>query len=259
MAAAVPDTREAEFVRMTLQERLQHGVLIVSFLMLVATGLPLVIYEWNLVELVFLSRFSFALRGALHRAGAVLLIVLALWHAGYLALTARGRETARAMMFGAKDFRDAFEILVHNLGITAALERRGIGANFFRRHPYWLFAEAPRCGRYSFIEKFEYLAVVWGSLVMIGTGLLMWRVDLAMRLFPRYVFDVFVTIHSYEAILAFLAILVWHMYNVHLAPGVFPMSRVWLTGRISRAVLERDHPLEYEAIERARRGESTGQ
>jgi cytochrome b subunit of formate dehydrogenase len=153
-------------------------------------------------------------------------------------------------MLKRKDIDDAFEVLMHNLGLTGWLYRKGILANFFRQHPCWLFKEPPKYGRYSFIEKFEYLAVVWGSFVMIVTGFFMWQVELAMRLFPKYIFDVFVAIHSYEAILAFLAIIVWHMYNVHFAPAVFPMSRVFLTGKISRKQMMEEHPLEYEEIQK---------
>lgn len=238
----------ADFLRMTRQERVQHVVMIVSFALLVATGLPLVFYEWKPLALVFPSGSAFALRGTIHRTGAVLLIGLAVWHALYVASSRRGRATFRALMPGFCDLRDALQAFMHNLGVAEALERRGFARAFFRRHPWWLFREAPRYGRYNFIEKLEYLAVVWGSAVMIATGFFMWRLDLAMKLFPRYVFDVLATIHSYEAVLAFLAIVVWHMYNVHFAPGVFPMSRVWLTGRISRERMIAEHPREYEEL-----------
>jgi cytochrome b subunit of formate dehydrogenase len=73
---------------------------------------------------------------------------------------------------------------------------------------------------------------------------------LSKRNSGEYIFDVFVAIHGYEAILAFLAIIVWHMYNVHFSPAVFPMSRVFLTGRISRKQMMEEHPLEYEEIQK---------
>ena len=242
-------------VRMTLSERLQHGLLIVSFVLLVLTGLPLIVYEWKVVQLVFLDKFSFALRGILHRAGAVLLIGLCLWHLLYMVFTRRGRETARELMIRKKDLTDALESLMYNLGFTSWLHRRGILAGFLERRPYWLFREPPRYGRYNFIEKFEYLAVAWGSVVMIATGFFMWKVELAMRVIPRYVFDVLVIIHGYEAVLAFLAILIWHMYNVHFSPAAFPMSKVWLTGKISRKQLMEEHPLEYEQLTKRQEGE----
>ena len=68
---------------------------------------------------------------------------------------------------------------------------------------------------------------------MIASGFFLWATNLSFRLFPLWVYDIFKIIHSYEAILAFLAIIIWHLYNVHLTPDVFPMSRVWLDGKIS--------------------------
>ncbi|MDH7512710.1 MAG: hypothetical protein QHH14_07180 [Clostridiales bacterium] len=103
-------------------------------------------------------------------------------------------------------------------------------------------------GRYNFIEKFEYWALGWSSLIMIFTGFFMWQVELSLRLFPLWVHDIFIIIHGYEAILAFLSISIWHMYNVHLNPEVFPMSKVWLNGRITGRELRLLHPLEYQKI-----------
>ena len=88
---------------------------------------------------------------------------------------------------------------------------------------------------------------------MIVSGFFLWASNLSFRLFPLWVYDIFQIIHSYEAILAFLAIIIWHLYNVHLTPDVFPMSRVWLDGKISGHDLRMHHPLEYEAILEARR------
>ncbi len=153
----------------------------------------------------------------------------------------------------ARDFRDAFEQFFYNLGITRLLLRLGIGKRFFARHPYWLFKEAPRYDRYNFVEKFEYWAVGWGAAVMIVSGFFMWKVDLSLRLFPLWVHDIFIIVHSYEAMLAFLAIIIWHMYNVHLNPEVFPMSKVWLNGKITGRELRTLHPLEYERILAERR------
>lgn len=73
----------------------------------------------------------------------------------------------------------------------------------------------------------------WGSFVMIVTGFFMWNVELSLSLFPLWVHNIFIILHGYEAMLAFLAVIIWHMYNVHLNPEVFPMSRVWLDGKIT--------------------------
>ncbi len=241
------------FCRMNLAERIQHWLLILAFVTLIATGLPLFFYEFRFFQWLIPSGRAFDIRGILHRAAAVVLILNLVWHAFYTVFTARGRANFRAMVPRAKDFRDAFEQLFHNLGVTRLAHRLGIGRKFFAAHPYWLFEQAPRYDRYNFVEKFEYWAVAWGSLIMIVSGFFLWDVGLSLKLFPLWVHNIFIVVHSYEAILAFLAVIIWHMYNVHLNPESFPMSRIWLNGRITGLELRTLHPLEYERILEERR------
>jgi cytochrome b subunit of formate dehydrogenase len=241
------------FVRMNLTERLQHMLLILTFVTLMATGLPLFFFEFRLFRWLLPSGKAFAVRGLLHRAAAVMLIVNLLWHLGYTVFTRRGRDNFRALIPRVKDFRDAFEQFFHNIGITRLLARLGVLKRFFAKHPYWLFRTPPLFDRYNFVEKFEYWAVAWGSAVMIASGFFMWKVEFSLRFFPLWVHNIFIIVHGYEAMLAFLAIIIWHMYNVHLNPEVFPMSKVWLSGRITGKELRLLHPLEYERVLEARR------
>ncbi|MEW5976170.1 MAG: cytochrome b/b6 domain-containing protein [Acidobacteriota bacterium] len=247
--AAPPFVRDDEvFIRMTLAERIQHLVLVTCFVLLVLTGLPLLIDPSVLLQRIFSFENSFALRGWIHRVAGAGLIGLSVFHIGYITLTARGRQVFLELMPKLKDVTDAIESFAHNLGFTHWLQQKGYFVDFFERHPYWLFRDPPQYGRYNFIEKFEYLAVVWGNSVMILTGLCLWATNWSFRVLPIWVYDVFKIIHSYEAILAFLAIIVWHLYNAHLSPEVFPMSRVWLNGKITGHELRRQHPLEYRQI-----------
>ena len=241
---------DEEFVRMPLAERLQHAILISCFVLLVVTGLPLLARPTSDTNGLFIFDWGFRLRGILHRTAGVGLIALSLFHLSYISFTRRGREIFLALMPRMKDATDALQAFGHNLGFSEWLYRKGILKNFFDRHRFWLFAEAPQYGRYNFIEKFEYLAVIWGNLVMIFTGFFLWTINLSLRLFPLWVYDIFKIVHGYEAILAFLAIIVWHLYNVHLSPGVFPMSKVWLNGKISGRELREQHFLEYQDITR---------
>lgn len=200
------------FIRMTRTERWQHLLLAASFAVLAATGL-----------MAFFGRGGGpAWRGVLHRAAALVLIGDLVWHALYVLLTERGRRNLRDKAPGRQDLRD---VLAH-----------------FRRAP------RPGAGRFGVAEKLDYWAFILGSGVMIITGLLMWAPGLSLRLVPLAVHQAFVVVHGYEAVLAILAILIWHLYAVHLKPGVFPMSRVWLDGRISGADLKRFHPLEYRRV-----------
>ena len=238
---------------MTLAERLQHGILISCFVLLVVTGLPLLTRPTSDTNGLFIFDWGFRLRGILHRTAGVGLIAVSLFHLYYISFTRRGREIFLALMPRLKDATDALQAFGHNLGFSEWLYRKGILKNFFDRHPFWLFAEAPQYGRYNFIEKFEYLAVIWGNFVMIFTGFFLWTTNLSLRLFPLWIYDIFKIVHGYEAILAFLAIIVWHLYNVHLSPGVFPMSKVWLNGKISGRELREHHFLEYQSILEKRR------
>ncbi len=233
------------FLRMNFAERLQHILLIVTFSTLILTGLPLVFYELKIFKSLFAFEKAFYFRGLVHRAAAVLMIANILWHFLYSIFTARGRHNFKEMIPKWRDARDAFQAFGHNIGLTGFLYKKGLLKSFFERHPFWLFRTEPEFGRYNFIEKFEYLGVAWGSLIMIASGFFMWNVELSLKLFPLWVHDIFIIIHGYEAILAFLTIIIWHMYNVHFNPEVFPMSRVWLNGRITGHELRTLHPLEY--------------
>ncbi len=243
---------EELFERMNLAERLQHLGLVVTFFLLVLTGLPLFFYDFKLFRWLIPSEAAFQVRGIIHRLAAIGLIGVVIWHLGYTLFTPRGRRNFREIRPRFRDARDALQLFGHNLGIARFLERKGLFRKLFRKHPFWLFERPPLFGRYNFIEKFEYWAVAWGSLVMILTGFFMWQVELSLRLFPLWVHDIFVVIHGYEAILAFLSIIIWHMYNVHFNPDVFPMSKIWLNGRITGHELRTLHALEYQAIHLAR-------
>jgi cytochrome b subunit of formate dehydrogenase len=236
------------FLRMNFAERVQHVLLVVSFSLLVLTGLPLMFYELRVFKSVFGFEKAFFYRGILHRTAAVILIVDIVWHTGYAVLTWRGRDNFKEMIPRLKDALDAVALFGYNVGLSRWLYRKGILRKFFDRHPFWRFENPPEYGRYNFVEKLEYLSVAWGSFVMIISGFFMWNVDLSLKIFPLWVHDIFVIVHGYEAMLAFLAIIIWHMYNVHLNPEVFPMSKIWLNGKITGHELKTLHALEYRKI-----------
>ena len=101
----------------------------------------------------------------------------------------------------------------------------------------------------SYAEKIEYWAFVWGTLVMAVSGFLLWFENWSLRVLPNWVIDVATAVHWYEAILATLAILVWHFYMVIFDPDVYPMDRAWLTGSASAEHLRAQRPV-YERLAR---------
>jgi cytochrome b subunit of formate dehydrogenase len=220
----------ALYLRMTLSERLQHGALLVSFVALVVTGFMLHYPEaWWVQGMRRLSDRLFDLRGLIHRIAAVVLVAASLFHLYYLAGTARGRALFRDILPRPKDARDAAGVLLHNLGLSR---------------------EKPRFGRFSYIEKSEYWAVVWGTFIMGVTGVILWFEDTFIGMFTKLGWDIARTVHFYEAWLATLAILVWHLYYVLLNPDVYPMNLAWLTGTLSESEMAEEHPLELEEIRR---------
>ncbi len=237
-----------EIMRMPLSQRVQHGVLIATFTLLVLTGLPMIFDPSPMLKSVLSRGDLFWIRGLMHRIAGVGLIILCFAHLLYILLSGRGNRDFKGLLPRMQDARDAVGTLAHQSGAVRWLRRTARGRLLRRRWSQWLPETHPRYGRYTFIEKFEYLAVVWGSLLMAGTGLMLWFEEATMALFPRYVFDLVRVVHSYEAILAFLAIIIWHMYQVHFRPGAFPMSRIWLDGKISLDEMKEEHPLEYEAL-----------
>jgi cytochrome b subunit of formate dehydrogenase len=124
---------------------------------------------------------------------------------------------------------------------------------------YFLFFtdERPRFHRFSYIEKFDYWAVFWGMFIMAGSGLVLWHPEVAGQFFPAEVIQIAYVAHSDEALLAFLAIVIWHFYNVHFNPRVWPANKVWYKGTLSEEEMLHEHPRELEEIlEQLKRGRS---
>ena len=215
--------------RFSLNQRIQHILVLSSFVVLMITGMPVRYHEAKISKLLILLQGGMAGREVLHRVGALVLIGLCVYHLAYVLLSRKGHEDFLALMPTKKDISDLFTNLKWYFGLW---KERALGH------------------RFTYIEKFEYWAVVWGSVIMVFTGLMLWFEEGAMLIVPKWALDITRVVHSYEALLAFLAIIIWHLYNVHLNPTSFPMSKTWLTGMISEEEMKELHPLEYEKLQR---------
>lgn len=201
-----PPTRE----RMSRPLRWQHGLVMVSFPVLAYTGFALTYPEswWAAPLLRWESRLG--LRGMLHRIAALVLLAALMWHAIHVALSRDLRARLRGLWPQWRDLRDLAERFAYYLGL--------------RRAP-------PRTGTFSYIEKMEYWAFIWGMLIMTASGMPLWFSDVTLRYLPKWITDVATLIHFYEAVLATLAIVVWHLYWVMFDPEVYPMDWSWWNGR----------------------------
>lgn len=212
------------YLRMSVHERVQHAVLMVSFTLLVVTGFMLRYPEaWWVAGLRNLSAESFEWRGLIHRIAGVVMLASGAWHLGYLAFTARGRDLFRDLLPRWRDVTDPWKVLKYNLGLAPT---------------------KPAFGRFCYIEKAEYWAMMWGTILMGITGVILWFDNTSIGVFTKLGFDISRTIHFYEAILATLAIVVWHFYFVIFNPDVYPMNLAWLTGRMSEKEMLEEHPAE---------------
>lgn len=220
------------YIRMSLNDRIQHAVLFSSFIILAVTGFMLKYPDaWWVIPIRQLSGSFFVVRSILHRIAGAVLIGISLYHVLYIIAAKRGRQFLRDITPKPEDVTGFWKNL---------------------RYLLWSSKEKPLFGRFSYIEKAEYWALVWGVVVMSATGIIMWFDNFFIGHLTKLGWDVSRTIHFYEACLAALAIVVWHFYFVILNPSVYPMSTAWITGKISEHEMEEDHPLELEQIKKLR-------
>jgi formate dehydrogenase gamma subunit len=195
-------------------------VLLITFLLLVVTGFALRFSDaWWSVPL-FGRDGGFPLRSLIHRISAVTLVLVSLAHLLYLR-GARGREFMRVIFPSLDDLVHFRQMLSYNLGKTD---------------------ERPNFGEFSFMEKFEYWALVWGMIIMTVTGTMLWFDDYVVRVLPKGVLDVMLVIHYYEAWLATVSILIWHLYSTVFSPAVYPMNPAWISGKMPVEQFRHEHP-----------------
>lgn len=207
----IPAAPRPEPVRFCVQQRLQHGLVVASFLLLVFTGIPLLAagVAKDAGQIHILGGVEMA--GRLHRCAGVALIAATVWHLFWLVWQRWQRKESASILPG---FADVREFLAELRVMLLLVDR-----------------PAERVAKYGWVEKLEYWAFGWGVAVMGVTGLLMWFPVPASRILPLAGLPVVQLIHGYEAILATVSVFLWHLYQVHLKPGTFPMNWTWLTGR----------------------------
>lgn len=214
--------------RMSLWQRIEHGILMIAILLLVLSGLALSYHASAPGRFLIACMGGLEGRYLIHRGSAVLLLALGAAHLVALALSPRRRADFRDALPAAKDFREAW----------ARFRCRLTGKG-----------EMPRYGRYTPMQKFQYLGIFLGCVVMALSGLILWFKAEALSALPKVVFDLVLLVHSEQAQLIFILFILWHLYDVHLAGGNFPMNPAWLTGKMSEEVFRRQHPAAWDAMQ----------
>ena len=214
-------------VRFSRRQRLEHFAIMLLFVLLCLTGFPQKYpdAEWSrwlndAMGGVQVLRF-------LHRGAGLMLGALTAVHFTVVIVGVATRRMPLSMVPTRQDFLDAIRTLRYYLRVT----------------------DTPaRFGRFDYREKFEYWGLVIGNLVMVSTGLVLLLPILASRYLGGELVPVAKVAHSNEGLMALLVVVTWHIFNAHFAPEIFPFNDSIFTGKISKAHLKRDHPLEYERL-----------
>ena len=220
--AAAKKRQDRRIVRLTFNQRVQHWLLLTSFIALVLSGFALQYPDSWLAALLGGNEY---VRRIVHRIAAVIMLAVGAYHLAYLFLSKEGRMWLKDMLIRGKDFKDVIGNFGYYLGVSKV---------------------RPKIARFGYAEKAEYWAVIWGTVIMGLTGLMIWFKLGMFAFLPRWVIDIALAVHFYEAVLATLAIVVWHFYHVIFDPDVYPVNFAFLDGRVSEEHDREEHELAYE-------------
>ncbi len=215
------------YIRFNMSQRMEHIAVMLFFTVLVLTGLPQKYHDASWAQSMIMFFGGIDMTRIIHRVTGVLLAALTAYHLIYVCYSVLFQHKKLSMLFTWQDVKNAIATVRFSLGMTD---------------------EHPQHGRYDYRQKFEYWGFFFGGIIMIVTGgMLMFPIVVASVL-PGQFLAAAKEMHSWEAMLALLTILIWHLYGANLSPANFPADVSIFTGKISEEKLMKEHPLEYYAI-----------
>ncbi len=214
-------------LRMSFLFRVQHILLMASLFVLALTGFALMYHGSWLGQILIRLEGGVINRGIFHRTAAVVLMAQLVYHAFYMLFSREGKRELDLFFLRKRDFHDFIQALKFNLGMEQ---------------------DYPRFGKYGYKEKFQYWGATIGIFLISVTGIILWAETFSMKLLPKFVLDLTLVVHGYQGLLAFVILLFWHLYIVHLHPSVFPMNNAWLSGKVDAEWLKEEHPGEYDKL-----------
>jgi len=230
---SVTSLQQRYFTRFSLTRRIEHHINGILCVVLLATGLAQRYFDAGWAQWLILKLGGIDSTRLIHRYSGLTMGVLILVHVAaslYGLLVLRWRPS---IIINQKDFTDAITNLRYYFGFTKG---------------------SARCARFDYKQKWEYWGVLMGSVFMTVTGLILWFPTTVFQVFPFFpgqVVPAAKAAHSNEAMLAFLIIVIWHIYNAVFSPEVFPLDTSIFTGKISEQRMMHEHPLEHEEIMKA--------
>jgi formate dehydrogenase subunit gamma len=207
----------------------EHYIAMFTFALLTTTGLSQKFHQFELSQWIIMNLGGITCVRLIHRYTGLVFTIAVLAHIGVALVGLTMRNWPASMIITKKDFTDA----IHNMQYYFGLTNR-----------------PALCDRYDYKQKFEYWGVVIGGVLMIMTGLTLWFPTSVARWLPGELIPAAKAAHTNEALLAFLVIITWHIYNSVFSPEVFPLdTSILLTGHIYRERMVHEHPIELARIE----------
>ena len=211
------------FERFSIYERLEHITILLSFTTLAVTGLPQKYPEAGISQFIIGLLGGIEFIRLIHHTAATVLMLGVVYHIVAVGYKVFVNRVQMSMLPGLQDAKDALQAFLYNLGIGKT---------------------RPQMGRFTFEEKAEYWALVWGTVIMALTGFMMWNPIATAKFLPGEVIPAAKAAHGAEAVLAVLAIIVWHLYGVHLKR----FNKAMWTGKMTEEEMLHEHPLELADI-----------
>jgi cytochrome b subunit of formate dehydrogenase len=224
MTETTPTLHNKTYIRFDITQRIEHFVFLISFSTLGITGLPQK-FASSPISLALIRLFGgIEATRLIHHVAAAIMLIVSVFHILSLMYRVFVLRCKFSMMPWIDDIKHVLQDIGYYLGIRK---------------------QKAQYGRFSYAEKVEYLAVVWGTVLMAITGFMMWNPISTTRLLPGEAIPAAKVAHGYEAILAVAAIIIWHFYNVHIKH----LNKSIFTGKLTREEMEHEHPSELEQIE----------
>ena len=226
-AAAAPPAADGGgnryFVRLNYSERVQHTLFAMCFIVLVVTGFMLKIPDSVVKSFGTAGAIVFSYRSILHRTAGVTMMLVGIYHFYYLLFKRAGRRWLVDMLPRLKDLKDMRDNFLYYINL--------------KKQP-------PEFDRFCYKHKIEYGALIAGTTIVSVTGLILW----SQYKWSKFVVDIATLVHGMEAILACLAIMIWHLYEIHFRSHKSPLDNTWLTGVISEEEMKEEYALHYQKI-----------
>ncbi len=227
----IPMERNAQekITRFNVHQIIQHAGLMVSFILLVVTGVPLK-YANSAISQWWVGVWGgIEATRSVHHFAAWVMVLVCLYHLVYLYYTIviLKRPFPIRMIPSRQDFITLYQEIKYLLGISKG---------------------RPKYDRFNWREKFDYWAIFWGMPIMAGSGFILMYPVLVTKFLPGWVVPTALMAHSDEAMLALIWIFLVHIFFNHFTPGVFPLNTSIFTGKVPKERYRRDHPLEYERL-----------